>query len=140
MDDFIKLLFLFSVYENNVMYSVYKFELSTRENQVKRPNPSYRPYPKGNPSQLILRLSESGLPGIVLQYFACCLNVFVENEKRPYGFSVCVSKIRNIGLAISRSSRDFQERSKNNLRGISFRTRPIWGIQSLRLILSSSGS
>ena len=36
-----------------------------RDDQAKRPNPSYRPYSKGNLSQVIFRLKVSGLPGIM---------------------------------------------------------------------------
>ena len=48
-----------------------------------------------------------------------------------------MNKIRDTGLAIARSSWDFQdqERSKNNLRGITFGISSVWGIHSLNLML-----
>ena len=39
-----------------------------REHQAKKLNLPYRPYSKGNPSQVIFRLSVSGLPGIILHF------------------------------------------------------------------------
>ena len=38
----------------------------TGVDQAKRVNPSYRPYSKGNPSQVIFRLTVSRLLGIML--------------------------------------------------------------------------
>ena len=41
------------------------YKPSTREDQAKRLNPSYRPYSKGNPSQVIFRLKVSGFLTII---------------------------------------------------------------------------
>ena len=48
----------------------------TREGQAKTLHPPYRPYSKGNPSQVIFRLKVSGLPRIMLHVPCVLLGSF----------------------------------------------------------------
>ena len=65
----------------------------TREDQAKRLNPSYRPYSKGKPSQVIFRLKVSRLLGIMLYASRVFLGCSCEQNSRLLLDSSGISKI-----------------------------------------------